>query len=76
MKNEQSPEEVFAEAKILAIKLARFAEKENYLTSQMSLACLMLAAGILADDKKLALQTFADMLDHSEQFYEKNPGLK
>lgn len=76
MKNEQSPEEAFAGAKVLAIEIARFAERKNYLTSQTALACLMLAAGIMADDKKMALQSFADMLDHSEQFYVDNPGLK
>ena len=76
MKRKQSPEEIFAEAKVLAIEIARFAERENYLVSQTALACMMLAAGIMADDKKMALQSFADMLDHSEQFYVNNPGLK
>lgn len=67
-----NPNKTVKEVKKMAEEIAKFAQGQGYHPVHASVAFLMLAAGIMADDKKLALQTFADLLDHSEGFYASN----
>lgn len=70
MNNPQNPDELVEEAKIMAVEMLKFAQNRDYHPVQAAIACLLLAASIMSDNKKMALQVFADMLDHSEGWYD------
>jgi hypothetical protein len=70
MNKPQNPSELVNEVKIMALEMLKFARGQDYHPVKAGTACLLLAASIMSDNKKMALQVFADMLDHSEGWHD------